>query len=868
MSAPHDSLHQPPNPDDLRQRPPKTGECAFVRGLLRDFVDGDLEPELSSAVEEHASLCRTCSIELGRTEHERMQLRNLFAAVRKQERAAPGGGRLPAGFAAGVVRRLVVDETSMVSAESLRRAAVAADAARRELAREAAAAEVVAEQSVGRGASVQPLALLVAAAGLLALLALGAWWFERGGTGGPASLARLVVLQAEGAFDRSGRRLDAGSGIGEDGGLSVDQGGNAVIDWHDMSNGVQPAATLKVRGLGQLTLEDGAPVLVRGRIDIETNRPVSIPLGDGTQLDLGIGDYVITADAMLELLPDQIRPEAGPGNASTQQVQIEVLSGEAAMVTRTTGGALVAAGQVGIYVGAGPMTVRPNGGGLARGIGSIRSGVPTTTVGRSQLRGEFRDPNQQPAVGASVFLSYIGGGAPRSAHVTTTADGSFRLASDYVFDSPFAVLMALPSEARPDLGFLGADAVPLVAYGQDAHLAAPVVFDASVELTGQIVDDQQVPVHGVQIVPCIYDELFGGLIGWQRHSSGVGGMFHIRGLPGRLPPHQSLVLLLYHTGHQSLVMPVPLRSGATALEPLPPLVMPRAQMVELHWLPKSSTVELIEELVGLPARERGQPEVPAYRRFTVATNSDGRVVGVPVGSGRMWRRFADQGVTMLDELALDAPLRYRPRELPVPMSQVVRALDPVTNSSLEMVPAPRFSRLNASANEGTGSMPVLRVRGEDGHWLSGAQVFAIDASATQLTGVRFLGLTNQTGAFPLTAVREHGSILVLAADGSLGTLGNPRTGGLFLELVLESPGRVLVAPALRPAANSLQRMMRLVFRRQGERVNGFDPIAVRFACESNGWEVGGLPPGEYKVTVGTTTFDVVVPSGGFVELHP
>ena len=869
MSAPHDSLHQPPNPDDLRQRPPKTGECAFMRGLLRDFVDGDLEPELSSAVEEHASLCRTCSIELGRTEHERMQLRNLFAGVRKQERAAPGGGRLPAGFAASVVQRLVVDETSMVSAESLRRAAVAADAARRELAREADAAEAVAEQSVVRGASVQPLALLVAAAGLLALLVLGAWWFERG-VGGPASLARLVVLQADGAFDRSGRRLDAGSGIGEDGGLSVGPDGNAVIDWHDMSNGVQPAATLKVRGHGLVQLEDGAPVLLRGRIDIETNRPVSIPLGDGTQLDLGIGDYVITADAMLELLPDQILADAGAvtGNEPPRQVQIEVLSGQSAMVSRTSGGALVAAGEVGIYVGVGPMTIRPNGGGLARGVGSTRSGVPTTSVGRPLLRGEFRDRNQQPAVGASVLVSFIGNGAARSEYVTTAADGSFKVVSDHGFESSYAVLVALPSEGRPDLGFLGQDAVSLVAYGRDAHLAEPVVFDASIELAGQVVDDQQVPLHEVQIVPCIYDELFGGLLGWQRYTSGVGGTFRIHGLPGRLPPHQSLVLLLHHVGHQSVVMPVPLRSGAAALEPLPPLVMPRAQLVELHWLPKSSTVELLEELVGMPARERGQPEVPAYRRFSVATDPDGRVIAVPVGSGRLWRRYTDQGVTLLDEMAVDAPLRYRPRELPVPMANVVRALREVQNTSFEVVTPLRFSHLDASANEGTGSMPVLRVRSNDGIWLSGAQVFAIDVTATQLTGVRFLGLTSPTGAFPLTAVRDHGSILVLSADGSVGTLANPRTAGLFPELVLESPGRVLVAPALRPSANSLHHMMRLVFRRQGERMNGFDPIAVRFACESNGWEVGGLPPGEYKVTIGTATYDVVVPSGGFVELHP
>ena len=29
-------LHQAPNPDDLRRQPPRSSECAVVRGMLRD----------------------------------------------------------------------------------------------------------------------------------------------------------------------------------------------------------------------------------------------------------------------------------------------------------------------------------------------------------------------------------------------------------------------------------------------------------------------------------------------------------------------------------------------------------------------------------------------------------------------------------------------------------------------------------------------------------------------------------------------------------------------------------------------------------------------------------------------------------------
>ncbi|MBZ0151564.1 MAG: zf-HC2 domain-containing protein, partial [Planctomycetes bacterium] len=49
-----------------------------MRGWLRDAADGDLGPAETRAVEEHVHVCRACSIELSRAEHEVLRLRQAF----------------------------------------------------------------------------------------------------------------------------------------------------------------------------------------------------------------------------------------------------------------------------------------------------------------------------------------------------------------------------------------------------------------------------------------------------------------------------------------------------------------------------------------------------------------------------------------------------------------------------------------------------------------------------------------------------------------------------------------------------------------------------------------------------------------------
>ena len=62
-------LHQPADPADLRRHPPRDAACTRVRGMVRDYADGDLEDALRQAVDLHVHACRDCGVHLyGRIE--------------------------------------------------------------------------------------------------------------------------------------------------------------------------------------------------------------------------------------------------------------------------------------------------------------------------------------------------------------------------------------------------------------------------------------------------------------------------------------------------------------------------------------------------------------------------------------------------------------------------------------------------------------------------------------------------------------------------------------------------------------------------------------------------------------------------------
>lgn len=862
--VPGEPLHQPPNPADLRRAPPKTPACAQVRSWLRDFADNDLEPAHCRELEEHAHQCRRCAVELARAEHEVLQLRRVFAALRQ------GLPVLPDDFPARVVDRLVADEASLLSGEA---GGQGADKLDRKAA-DTVGADTVASTSdraavLGgagdRRLQLTPGAWLVVAFGLMLLLGLGVEFFDSANRA-PEGVARLVVVEASGTFYR-GRLLGAGEGLSEHQSLLVRAGGGARVNWHDRSPQPQPAATLQLHGKGEVRLEAGVPLVASGRVEIDTNRPVSIGMADGSRIDLGVGDYVIAAELFADFgenaLP--LGTDALQWAPADLEVNVEVVSGDPATVVRSkTGPTLIAMGQVGVYRGGGPMSV-----GFGGGLAASSTPQPGTRVepgidDRAAIGGHAVDSVGLPSVGAEVLLSFRGPAGTQHGGAVTSSSGGFLVETVTACESDFAIVLAQPPTARRELGIFAPDAVQLLHQGQDAQLIAPLVFELAVPFLGEVRDDLNQTRAGVHLVPCLVDELFGTVLPLGDRTVTAGdGSLRLDRLPARLPAHQRLVVLISHDGLEPVAIPIPTRGSAAANEQFGPLQVRRLRQVHLQNLPPNSTVQVFEEIEGLP------PGTGVWRR-TATTNWGGQVAVMSVGWGRMWLRAGSNANPMVRELLLHqagpVPV-YRP-SVWTPYTAVFRSLQPLPDSHAEVAGSYRHQQFVVAPQQGgaPGSQ-VLRVLDGLDRPVVGAQVFAVDDTGPRGgADVRFLGFTTQLGVSSLQAVANGGDVVVIGRDGTVVTVTNLQAAPMTVNATLPANGRVLLHDSLRP---SPPRLVAIRFEKLSGLSSGMAPVAVRFACEANNWEVGGLPPGEYRASlVGqpfVTTIDL--PPDGFVVLQ-
>lgn len=873
MNSPREPLHQPPNPADLLRMPPESPRCAEIRGLLRDFADGDLEVAHVREVEEHVSGCRTCAIELARTEHELLRLRAVFGVIRREDARGAGGAVRP-GFAKRVVDRLVLDETSMVSAEAVERAVAAAgqqQVAPNQGRRMPKADQPVASTAWWRSPVAPVVAVLGAAFVFCVLLAVTVLTVEGSG---PQPVARLVVLDAAHTFDVSGRRLGAGSGVGDAQSLRVGRGGEARIDWHDLSSGPQPAATLQVRGEGLVRMEHGGPVLWNGRLEVDTHREVSLPLADGSRVEFGVGEYVVVAElaGVQDVDPDRTDGSRLTAAPPDLLVRVEVKSGQPASIVNLHGPALVARGQVGVYTTGTPVSVVSGGGG--GGLASAGDTLPRTPDNSGGLSteafvaGHVRERNGLPSAGSIVYCQFASNGSVQGGARVTGLDGGFQVNPDQPCTSDFAVVMAMPAELRRELGVLVPDAVPLVKNGNSAQFAAPLVFDLAAALDGTVLDDLQQLRANVQVLPCVVDELFGSLFLLEaaRSQTGVDGHFHIERLPATLPPHQSLVLLMVHPELDLTIVAIPARGGLLANVPLPTISMQRMRTVRLEDLPHNANVEVFEVPDG------GGTVLPTgscLRRRVVQTDSSGRVLSFQVGYGTLWARLGSGQPAVVRKLGFEnmsgGVPNFEPQGAWRAMASVFRPQQPIAGTDVEISSGYRHQSFQAAPLVAASENATLLVRDSLNRPIAGAQVFAVDPAGTpEFADVRFLGFTNSIGSISLEPVRDDGDLFVIAADGSVVCRAEPQSVVGHLELNLRPVGRVLLHASLRPADGSALVVAR--FERIDESLPGLNPIAIRFASQATGWEFGDLVPGTYRVQHHGGLHELVVPSGGFVVL--
>jgi hypothetical protein len=287
----------------------------------------------------------------------------------------------------------------------------------------------------------------------------------------------------------------------------------------------------------------------------------------------------------------------------------------------------------------------------------------------------------------------------------------------------------------------------------------------------------------------------------------------------------------------------------------------------------NAPVEIFEEVPGLP------PESALVRR-TATTNGQGRVLHFPTGGGRLWWRRGTISSPTLRELVRDmsaSTLRFRPASSSVQphllqLHDMFRPMVDIPGTDLQLVQSYRHLRLSpssASTVGGTGNSQTLWVIDSQGHPVADAQVFSLQASGPRgSVDTEFHGFTSPGGVFPLAGVPLGTQLYVLGPDGAAGevTLG----AGLppMIPVRLVATGRVQLAESLRPVGSEAAGILTLRFKRLGLSTAGMRPVAVRFACAAEGWEVRGLPEGAYHVVIGEDEYEVNVPAGGFVTLQP
>jgi hypothetical protein len=347
----------------------------------------------------------------------------------------------------------------------------------------------------------------------------------------------------------------------------------------------------------------------------------------------------------------------------------------------------------------------------------------------------------------------------------------------------------------------------------------------------------------------------------------IAGRLRVPQLPVSLPAHQYIGLVLLHPDLEPTLVAVPWRGSASGNERQAPFVAPRLHPVRFHGLPSNTTVNVFEEVAGLP------PGTAAVVH-TITTGPGGVVVGARVGRGRLWLRNQSPSDPRLKELVLGeyhGQASYHPQQSggPQPLATLFQPMQPLLGTNLAITSSFRHERfIRAASPAGAGGDTLTVVDGLSGHAAQAAQVFATrPAVGRGPAQVRFLGFTSANGSLPLDLEIEDNGVFAIGVDGSTGWLDENAIAARAWTLDLSANGEVLLGAGLRPDPGSTTEVVTIRFERTSAPLPGVAWYAYRFACAVSGWKVGELPPGEYRAVIDGHAYSVVVPSNSTVVLQ-
>ena len=824
---------QPADAQDLRRHPPQDETCLRVRGLLRDYADDELDATLRAAVELHVHDCRQCALALARAEHEVLRLERMAAAEPELQ--------VPAAFAANTVQRLL-RELGRESSHDLRLLQPTASAA--------AAASTTPAAPAPRG-SRRHVRLLLAFASMAAAALVGAALLWHGYSEierGPRLVAELARL----AFDEYDKAIEADDEVREGAGVRTALGGYASFRLQPRQGG--GASNLTAGGGTELQMRDGTPQLLRGNLEIETGQGLAIRLGDGSRVELGNGRYFIDAT-------DYRAFDGGLDGARSnrQRVRVEVLKGEAMIQRNGQPAESIGAGQAATYQGFSPIDTEAlaSDSQLAMGLPNSHRVLPTPVTESPALVGQVFEGGflgTSPAAGAQVFLLLSRNRERLVDLPMVDASGQFSVPASNAFTENWAVVQVVPPPGRNDLGYSFIDAVPVLRDFSTPRLSEPLLLAPSMAMPGTVCNIDGTPIHGVRILPCVVDELFGLLMPLHDTvvESDASGRFVLQRLPSRLGTGQQLAVLLLHDERAAELQPVPLPGSMAARSGQLQLILRPLRHVNLE-VPAGYVgrqLEIVEELLGVPPGS-------AVRLHSIAASSS--TVEFLAGGGRLWLRSVGPGGEQLRALAMFAdPLHgsvLRAAEAGVPAVTELHSMQPVPGANAFMFAADFRQKLFGRAPK----EPLqLRVADEESGRSEGrVQCYAVGTLPGGLSFVRFLGMFD--GVTPLIAGLAPGAglappettVVAVTSDGRIASRVVDAAYTGLVELSLRRPGTVVISQRLRPLPGTADQVLHVTFTPDAGIGSGERLPFVRFAVAAEAWIVDRVPPGTYTVKVGS-----------------
>ncbi|MEO0480838.1 MAG: hypothetical protein AAF196_15305 [Planctomycetota bacterium] len=552
--------HQPPNRRDLEKHPPAGPDCGLIRGLLRDFVDHDLDDRLRSRVEEHVHACRSCSLALARAEHEALLLSDAFAdertragqarprlvtqivdAVRREEIVESDHRRerrarrnlRPAGVAASVVAVVGISFALALGGQwwsqrfeepAVFRVETAAFAERLEFAENdlTSVRRVVplrADDQLSIGSQVQT--------GEGGELSLSVWSNESGARPQGRSVGPAGTGSAAAGSAGNG---SLGNGLGADG-FRVNLGADSRLVIGDA-----PADPLRVRSESEV--ERRPWQLSAGEFHISSRGgqagSIAIELGpNGRAGELQFGGGV---EAWLSLesvrRPDRL-PTVG-GSGEEIRARVELLSSDGtAILRRGAESQPLVVGRTVEWVGRGELDetlasteeLLESSARLPEGVAVLEPEVRVETSAELQVVGAAGEA----VVGVRVEI--------------VTSEGFQRLETDS------EGRVALPSGERGLVGITapsGGDYASQLAELRSLPARGSMTLQLAAEqgIRGRVLESDGQAMSEAIVVPMVVDELFERVERWGDHLvvTDPQGNFELRGLPAELGPYQVLAV--------------------------------------------------------------------------------------------------------------------------------------------------------------------------------------------------------------------------------------------------------------------------------------------------------------------------------------